>query len=409
MPEILPIRPPRQTQADRVFPFTVNRITDYECPAGESRVWLRDERHPDLRLQVTRNGAKTFYIYKKLHGKPVRIQIGPFPTVSIDDARKKAKELIGDMVKGNDPRAAKREARHGLTFGDMKNDYIEMYAKPRKKSWEEDERQFKTYLSSWNSRLLSEIKREHVATLHAKIGRENGHYVANRVLALLSMLFTFADRQRGWKGSNPCKGVQRFKEEERERFLQPNELPKFFESVNAEPSQNIRDFIFVALLTGARKMNVMMMRWENIDLDAAIWTIPKDESKSDKSMTLPLVPAVVEILRSRQGNGSEYVFPGRHGRGHLKDPMGAWRNILKRAGIENLRIHDLRRTFGSFQAGAGISLPLIGKSLGHSSPEATAIYSRLHLDPVRAAVGIATDAILNAAAKKTDERKDGGE
>lgn len=399
MPAILPIRGRQETPPANRFPFTTTRLERFQCPSG--RVWLTDAKCPDLRLQVTAAGAKSFYVYRKLHGEPIRYRLGSFSELGIDAARKMAREKVGVMVKGIDPREAKRAARDGVTFAELATSYIDLHAKPRKKSWQEDQRQLDTYLKPWYSRALQSIRREHVAALHAKLGKDHGHYVANRALALLSSIFEFAGRERGWNGGNPCKGVRRFKEEKRTRFLQPNELPAFFKAVEAEPSQGIRDYIYVSLFTGARRSNVLAMRWADIDLDAAVWTIP--DTKSGKPVTLPLVPEVVAILKSRP-RVSEYVFPGRHGHGHLKDPMRAWRSILQRAGLTNLRLHDLRRTFGSWQAAAGVSLPIIGKSLGHTSLAATEVYSRLHLDPVRVAVTAATTAIIEAA-KKDEVRK----
>ena len=127
------------------------------------------------------------------------IPIGPFPTVGVDAARKRAREIVGEMVRGIDPRAAKQAAHDAATFGELAIDYIDLHAKPRKKSWQGDQRQIDTYLAGWCSRPLADIRREHVATLHAKLGRENGPYTANRALALISTLFAFANGSTGGK------------------------------------------------------------------------------------------------------------------------------------------------------------------------------------------------------------------
>jgi integrase len=136
------------------------------------------------------------------------------------------------------------------------------------------------------------------------------------------------------------------------------------------------------------------MRMEQINLASATWTIPAQSSKSHKSMTIPLVKPVLDILRRRFGHPSGFIFPSNSASGHLEDPKFAWKKILERAKLTDLRLHDLRRTFGSFQAALGASLPIIGKSLGHHDPAATAIYSRLHLDPIRQSVTSAVGAML---------------
>ena len=166
---------------------------------------------------MTSNGARSFCVFRKFNGKPVAVPIGPFPTVGVDAARKRAREIVGEMVRGIDPRAAKRAAHDAATFGELAIDYIDLHAKPRKKSWQGDQRQIDTYLAGWCSRPLADIRREHVATLHAKLGRENGPYTANRALALISTLFAFAQRERGWEGANPAKGIRRFREEKTPR------------------------------------------------------------------------------------------------------------------------------------------------------------------------------------------------
>jgi integrase len=376
--------------------FTTARVEALECPTDAKRAYFRDARCTSLWLSVTANGARTFYVYRRVNGKPARIQIGPFPEVSVDKARKEADRIAGEIGVGKDPRAARRELRSGMTLKELFTDYLEMHAKPHKRTWQDDEDQFKRYLTKLQSRTLGEIDRYHVATLHAKIGRENGHYAANRLLALLQAMFAWAERERAYKGSNPARGIRKFKEEKRTRFLQPAEMPAFFKAVEAEPNEIIRDFVLIALYVGARRSNVQAMRWDELDLQSAVWTIP--HTKNGKSALAPLCTPAVEILKRRHAARGEspFVFPGWGASGHLEEPKAAWKAILERAGLDNLRIHDLRRTFGSWQAVGGSSLITIGKSLGHSSTAATEIYARLHLDAVRKSIDAAVGAIVNA-------------
>ena len=151
------------------------------------------------------------------------------------------------------------------------------------------------------------------------------------------------------------------------------------------------------------------MRWGDLDLGEAVWTVPASDSKNKQPITLPLVSRAVEILNDRQ-NGSEYVFPSRGKTGHLVEPKKAWEEIRTAAGLPGLRMHDLRRTLGSWQASAGVSLGIIGKSLGHAhGSRATNVYARLDLEPVRTAVTAATSAMLEAAETpaKKNKRKGG--
>ena len=168
-------------------------------------------------------------------------------------------------------------------------------------------------------------------------------------------------------------------------------------ALDEEPNDTARDFFRVALFTGARRGNVLEMRWADVDLDAATWRIP--HTKNGTPQTVTLAPPVVDLLVRRRDLArldkslSPYVFPGNGKTGHYVEPKSAWRRILKRADIPDARIHDLRRTLGSWQAITGASLPIIGKSLNHKNPSTTAIYARLDLEPVRASVERAAEAM----------------
>ena len=217
---------------------------------------------------------------------------------------------------------------------------------------------------------------------------------------LIHTVFAWAIDHRGFKGINPATGIEKFSEKKRERFLQPDELPTFFKAVEAEANETIRDFVLISLYVGARRSNTQAMRWDELDLDNGVWTIP--DTKSGKSVMVPLCSPALEILKRRSATPrrhGEFVFPGKS-TGHLQEPKAAWKKILERAGIEDLRIHDLRRPFGSFQAIGGSSLPIIGKSLGHSSTAATSIYARLNLYAVRSSIDAAVNAIVAAGSKQ---------
>jgi integrase len=160
----------------------------------------------------------------------------------------------------------------------------------------------------------------------------------------------------------------------------------------------------LALFTGQRRSNVLAMRWDDLDLDRALWTMPHTKTGQHEA---PLSAAALEVLERRHADrgDSEYVLPGLHGRGHLVDPMRAWKRILERAGIGNLRIHDLRRSVASWQTDLGASRAIVGKLLGHVREETTAIYGRPGLQPVRESLEAATTAILAAAKPGKGKRK----
>ena len=250
----------------------------------------------------------------------------------------------------------------------------------------------------WRKYKLSDITTSKITELHTRIGEENGKYEANRVLALLSILFNKAKEWGYLSKVNPVIGIKRFEEHERERFLQPDELPRFFQALEEEPNVAIRDYIFISLLTGARRTNVLAMQWKDISFARKEWKLM--QTKNGKPQTIPLLEEVVGLLAQRRqlvSRDDPYVFPSFGRTGHLAEPKRGWQRVLQRADIKDLRLHDLRRTFGSWQARTGSSLTIIGKSLNHKSSVSTAIYARLDLDPVRESMEKATKAMLKVA------------
>lgn len=336
------------------------------------------------------------------------MRIGGYPELSIEQARKQASIINAEIAQGVDPQAARRAIRDETIFNGLFTSYLETYAKPHKRTWPEDQRMFNKYLKQWHARPISKISRADIASLHARVGKNNGQYQANRILGLLSALFNFAI-SRDWLKENPCKNIKKFKELTRDRFLDGIELKRFFLALANEKNTTWRDFFIVCLLSGARRGNVASMQWDHVDLVRGIWRISDAESKNKEPLICVLPLPVIDILKSRNEstNGSRFVFESKDNQtGHIVSPGRAWARILKSANIENLHIHDLRRTLGSWQAASGASLPIIGKSLGHKSQQATAIYARLDIDPVRNSVENAARAMLAAGDTKLLEGRE---
>lgn len=383
------------------FSFTKTSLNAIAPPA-KRRLYVYDSKTPALQLCVTSTGNKSFYLYRRVNGPPQRIRLGGFPELSVEQARRQAQILNAQIAQGGDPVASKRQVRDETTFRELFHLYLESHAKPHKRSWKEDERQYNVYLKKLHNRPLSKIGRADIATLHTRIGRDNGPYQANRTLALLTHLFNFA-ASHDWSKSNPCQGVRRFKEQSRDRFMDGGELKKFFESLSQELDITMRDYFIILLLVGARKANTLAMKWNDIDLRRGIWRIDESEFKTKEPLVAILPKPAIDLLQARKKstNGSPYVFPSNRSKcGHIVDPKAAWTRILERAMIDDLHIHDLRRTLGSWQASLGASLPIIGRSLGHKNTATTAIYARLNDDPVRNSVESAAQAMLAAGDTK---------
>lgn len=386
------------SRSENTLNFTKKAIETLPLPPRDKRLYYYDTKVQGLELMVTHQGTKSFKVYRKFADTPVRISLGKYPQLSVEEARTKAQKIIAELISGVNPNEEKKKIRSEITFGEMFSAFMERYSKPVKKSWKYDEREVNKFLPHWFKRRLSSVIKQEVQALHEKIRAENGLYQANRLLERIKAIYNKAI-EWGWEGINPAQGIKKFKEKTRNRFLHPDELPNFFASLEAESNEAIRDYVYVSLLTGARKSNVLTMRWEDIHLERQEWLIP--ETKNGEPLRVPLVGKVIEILKSRleRYGKKDWVFEGSGTTGHLVDPKAGWKRILKRAGIKNLRIHDLRRTVGSWQAATGANSYIIGGTLGHKDQKSTAVYARLNIDPIRASLEKATEAMLQTATK----------
>jgi integrase len=384
--------------------FTKAALSKVPGAKKGTKDYYYDEREKGLVLAVTPTGTKSFYLYKRIEGRPERLLLGRFPDISIENARKLAITAKGNIARGANPQKEKRAIRDEMTFGALFTEYLEKYSKVHKRSWAYDEREINKFLPRWFKRKISSFDRAEIERLHAKVGKENGLYQANRLLERIRSIFNKAI-EWGWQGQNPAIGVKKFREQSRDRFLQPDELPRFFAALATEPNETARNFFMISLLTGARKSNTLAMRWCDINFSTATWRI--ELTKNGDAQTIHLPQQAVDILvAGKLTSEGPWVFEGSGKSGHLADPKKAWERILVEAGIENLRIHDLRRTLGSYQAATGANGYIIGKSLGHRSQQSTAIYARLNLDPVRESVNKATEAMFGYSAATVVEGSD---
>ncbi|MFZ2315623.1 MAG: tyrosine-type recombinase/integrase [Gammaproteobacteria bacterium] len=375
--------------------FTKDYLNTLTTPPQGKRAYYYDTKTQGLGICVTSANKKTFVVYRKIEGRPERIKLEQYPGMSIEQARGRTSEINASIARGDNPAQIRRAKKEELTLHELFENYLKLHAKKHKSSWKEDVRQFDCYLSHWKQRKLSLIKKIDIHKLHQEIGNASGYYAANRLLALLSCVFNQANKLGLWDKLNPAIGIKKFKENSRSRFLQADELPRFFSALAEEPNEHARDYILLSLLTGARKSNVLAMRWEELNLEIGLWNIAK--TKNGDAHTIPLVAQAVEILKTKYlTKQSDWVFPSHGKSGHLADPKKPWQRILQSAGIKDLRIHDLRRSLGSWQASTGASLVIIGKTLSHRNVNTTAIYARLNIDPVRDAMNKATQAIWDA-------------
>jgi len=360
------------------------------------RYYVHDTKIRGLCLSVFSSGTKTFMLYRKVNDKPVRITLGRFDDLTIEQARKQAEAFNNEIAQGNNPREAINSKRKELTFDDFFQVYLEKHALPHKKAAWFDQEQYARHIKTpLGAKKLSDITRITVQDFHTNLGITSGKTSANRVIDIVASVLSKAIEWGYLAGTNPAK-IKKFKLQSRDRFLTSEELPRFFQALQQEENETLRDYILLSLLTGARKANVLAMRWDQIDLTRGEWRIP--ETKNGESQRVVLSSEAAQILTAREQHygQSPWVFPSTGASGHLQDPKKGWQRLLQRAELQDVRIHVLRRTLGSWQAATGANGFVIGKSLGHKSMRATEIYARVDLDPVRHSVQTATRAMFEA-------------
>lgn len=359
-----------------------------------------DREEKALKVIITYAGTKAFYFRMKIRGQPYRFKIADFDeSCRIEEIRDHAGELRRQIKSGSETIFGAKN-RKEETLKALCSKYLADYAVREKLTWREDKKDFQSFLSPWFSRRISEVTRNDVQELHRQITRENGPYRANRILAKISSLYSKA-QEWGWSEKNPACRIRRNKERQRDRFLNSGELARFFKALDEEKDSLFKSFIWIAILTGARRDNIRCMKWEQIDFDLKIWTIPR--TKNGKALTVQLPEEAILILKGIPKTGS-WVFPStRSASGHVMDHRKTLNRILKKAGISDLHLHDLRRTLASWMAINGTSLHIIAGVLGHSSTRCTQIYARLDDHARRESVGAAVEKMLSFRASSVSE------
>lgn len=355
---------------------------------GKSQRIHWDDKLSCFGVRVFPTEKKSFVItYRNSFGTKRIMTIGKFGVLTLQQAREKAKKLLVEVNEGEDPIAEKQSLAAGQTIASLCDVYMERHAKVHKKTWKEDRRRIERHIKPlWGRRKVISLKRSEMATFHNRLGK-SAPYEANRVLEILQKMFNLAPI---WgfipEGTpNPVLNIQRFKEKKRDRWIKPEELPKIINQIEKEPNIHVRSALWLYLLTGARKNEILKAKWDDIDFDRQELVI--SETKSGRKHVIPLSGQAMQIIASiPRLEDNPYLIPGAKPGSHYVNLQKAWERIRKLAKIEDVRLHDLRRTVGSWLAMHGVSLLVIGKTLNQTTPATTQIYARLNEDPTRKAL-----------------------
>ena len=377
--------------ANRIPRITKRSVDAIKAGGTDTVYW--DGELTGFGLRVRRSGRKSYVVQTRIAGKLCWFTIGPHGPLNPDQARARALEILACAKKGIDPRDANARREAEPSMADLGRrfleEYVPVHCKPSTR--EEYRRSVRLFVDPVIGELrVPEVQRKDIAALHH--GLRDKPYQANRTLGVLSKMFSLAEVW-GWRpdGSNPCRHVKRYKEHKRERCLSPEEterLGQVLREAEEEMPSAVAAFRLL-LLTGCRMSEIRDLRWDYVKDDC----IELPDAKTG-GRVVPLGPEARAVLSAiPRDEDNPWVIAGRLPGSHLTDLQRPWRRIRKQAGLEDVRIHDLRHSFASRALALGESLTMIGKLLGHTQVQTTARYAHLARDSIQTAAARITESI----------------
>lgn len=390
----------------------VNRLKLNEKAVREAENLGRDYQifDTDVRgfsITIYPSGNRAFTLDYRIGGRQRRMTIGRWPEWTTVAARERAKDLRRDIDEGIDPLSLRETSREAPRVNDMIARYLAEHTPhlAARNAADQHTIMHKLVAPDWGSRLVTEITKADVEKLLTKVaagrarpskakpnnrarklqGAKPTPVRANRVGEVLRKMFMLAI---GWgmRTDNPASGFRRRIENERERFLTPEEIGRLAKALDAATDQRAAGIIRLCMLTGARSGEVRQARFEQFNLDLGSWSKPASTTKQRKIHRIPISGDVAAIVRQRGllvPKGNPWLFPGDTLGQPVKEIRRFWVAIQKEAKLPEVRIHDLRHTFASLLVSGGASLEMIGKLLGHTQMQTTQRYAHLMDSPLR--------------------------
>jgi integrase len=370
------------------------------CPPGKAKVEFFDAQQAGLMLEVRSSGRKTFYQrYTDTRGAEKQFKIGPSDVITLEQARAKGRTVKAEAFLGPDPQKQRRELRATVTLTEFVHSRYLPHVQDYKRSWKTDETVLRRHiLPALGELYLDEVSAEQIAELVRKM-RVKGYApgTTNRVVILVRYIFNLA---RKWKCSgvveNPTAALQLAPEFHRDRFLNEEETKRLLGSIAEDENRAAAQAILLLLLTGARRSEITQAKWEQIDWKSAFLLVPR--SKSGKPRKITLNGQAVALLRAvERVDGNPFVFPSSVTGRPSASLYYPWHRIRCRAGLPDVRLHDLRHSFASFLVNKGVSIYVVRDLLGHTQIQTTQRYAHLTQEALQNAAEVAASFLDNAS------------
>ena len=360
--------------------LTARVVRKIVCPTHRAKVDVFDEVQIGFLLEVRKSGGKTFYQrYTNVRGQTRQIKIGAAGVLNVSVARRRGREIVAQALVGADPYEERVKLRSIPTLQQVVREQYLPHVKGYKRSWRTDETVLRLHiLPAMGNHFLDEVTREDIEKLLGSLtGRGYSTGMTNRVTIVLRHLFNLC---RQWRvagiAENPTTGIKVAPDVCRERFLTAEEARRLILSIEQDENKPAAHAIMLLLLTGARRNEVTFARWEHLDWERRSLLVPL--SKSGRPRRIPLNGSALDLLRSIQPvAGNAYIFPSEVTGRPSASLHFPWDRIRRRAGLPDVRLHDLRHSFASFLVNAGTPLFTVQKLLGHSAIRYTERYAHL--------------------------------